>query len=50
MKKYDVKYKINNSSGHYSTVITANSANQAREQIKARHLGKNVTFLAVVEL
>lgn len=49
MKRYKVKYQIAGSSASYSLTVTASSMSQAKEQIKARHSGKPIKFLYVVE-
>ncbi|ULJ65645.1 hypothetical protein [Wielerella bovis] len=48
MKRYEVKYQHNGSSGTTSTIVTASSAAQAKEQIKARYNGK-IKIISCVE-
>ncbi|WP_165008749.1 hypothetical protein [Neisseria yangbaofengii] len=48
MKRYTVKYQMNGSSSVPSALVTASSASQAREQIKARYNGK-VKIISCVE-
>ena len=48
MKKYEVKYQRKNSSCVNSTIVTASSASQAKEQIKAKFNG-DVKIISCVE-
>lgn len=54
MPKYNVTYQRQHangtySGGTYSTIVTASSASQAKEQIKARNSG-NIKIISAVEL
>lgn len=48
MPRYQVKYQRSKSNSVSSTTITASSASQAKEQIKARYNG-DVKIISVVE-
>lgn len=47
-KQYQVKYSRDGSTAIISATVTASSASQAKEQIKARHNGK-VRIISAVE-
>lgn len=48
MKRYQVKFQRDGSPSVISTTVSASSASQAREQIKARYNGK-VKIISCVE-